>query len=355
VTPDNLESDHCGPDHLPHPGDVRRGTPTRVRVLTRGWTAVLAALLNGGAYLVGSSQDRTARRVGLGESAGQARAIAFGPGDQLVVATMLDGAIRVWRIGPGGSLRAGPPVVRCGVLNRRPDAGNRRRLGRHTHGGCPGPPTAHAADRRRADLRPLLQPRRPVVGGGGRAGRHARGPGDGRRAGGGEDRAARGGQPGARARRADPGDGWPGRVGPVLGPRDGSAAARRAAARPLRDRAGALRRRPGAGLGLRLRAGRPPLGRGHGSRARGAAGPHRADPGGGVRPRRDDGRHGGGADETVRLWDVPSGWEWACLRCPGVRPGALAFSPDGRALAAGGGSSRRSGSGTSPVSRGRNP
>jgi WD40 repeat protein len=44
----------------------------------------------------------------------------------------------------------------------------------------------------------------------------------------------------------------------------------------------------------------------------------------------------GGADETVRLWDVPSGREWACLRCPGVRPGALAFSPDGRALAVGG-------------------
>ena len=44
----------------------------------------------------------------------------------------------------------------------------------------------------------------------------------------------------------------------------------------------------------------------------------------------------GGADETVRLWDVPSGREWACLRCPGVRPGALAFSADGRALAAGG-------------------
>jgi hypothetical protein len=33
---------------------------------------------------------------------------------------------------------------------------------------------------------------------------------------------------------------------------------------------------------------------------------------------------------------VPSGREWACLRCPGLRPGALAFSPDGRALAAGG-------------------
>jgi WD40 repeat protein len=43
-----------------------------------------------------------------------------------------------------------------------------------------------------------------------------------------------------------------------------------------------------------------------------------------------------GSDKTVRLWDVPSGRERACLRCPGVRPGALAFSADGRSLAAGG-------------------
>jgi hypothetical protein len=38
----------------------------------------------------------------------------------------------------------------------------------------------------------------------------------------------------------------------------------------------------------------------------------------------------------VRLWDVPSSREWPCLRCPGVRHGALAFSSDGRALGAGG-------------------
>jgi WD40 repeat protein len=44
----------------------------------------------------------------------------------------------------------------------------------------------------------------------------------------------------------------------------------------------------------------------------------------------------GGLDETVRIWDVASGRELANLRCPGVRVGVLAFSPDGRALAAGG-------------------
>jgi WD40 repeat protein len=62
----------------------------------------------------------------------------------------------------------------------------------------------------------------------------------------------------------------------------------------------------------------------------------------------------GASDETVRLWDVPSGRESACPRCPGIRPGVITFSRDGRALAAGG-SSRRSGSGTSPACRGRRP
>src|SRR6516164_3165914 len=101
MTLDELGLDHRSPDHPPPTGDALRGAPTRVRVLTRGWTAVLTALLIGGAYLVGSPQDRTARRVGLGESAGPTRAIAFSPGDELLAATMLDGAIRLWRIGPG--------------------------------------------------------------------------------------------------------------------------------------------------------------------------------------------------------------------------------------------------------------
>jgi WD40 repeat protein len=51
-------------------------------------------------------------RVGLGESAGSTRAIAFGPGDQLRAATMTEGGIRVWRIGPGSgwAIPFGPAV-----------------------------------------------------------------------------------------------------------------------------------------------------------------------------------------------------------------------------------------------------
>ena len=99
---EQLGLDHRGPDHPPHLGDPLRGAPTRVSVLTRGWSAALAALvLIGGLYLAGSPQDRSARRVGLGEAAGQARAISFGSGDDLLAATLRDGAIRVWRAGPG--------------------------------------------------------------------------------------------------------------------------------------------------------------------------------------------------------------------------------------------------------------
>src|SRR5262249_45394955 len=81
--------------------DGVRGTSTRVRVVTRGWSAALAALVIGVVYLAESPPDRVAMRVGLGESAGPTCAIAFGPGDRLLAATMPDEAVRSWRIDPG--------------------------------------------------------------------------------------------------------------------------------------------------------------------------------------------------------------------------------------------------------------
>jgi hypothetical protein len=94
VTPDKLGLDHRGPDHLSHLGDALRIALTRVKILIAGWRSVLAALVIGDVYLAGSPPDRIAMRFGLGESAGPTRALAFGPGDPLLAATMLDGAIR---------------------------------------------------------------------------------------------------------------------------------------------------------------------------------------------------------------------------------------------------------------------
>jgi len=42
----------------------------------------------------------------------------------------------------------------------------------------------------------------------------------------------------------------------------------------------------------------------------------------------------GGEDETVRLWQFPEGVEWDRLEAPPYMPPSLAFSPDGRRLAA---------------------
>jgi WD40 repeat protein len=42
------------------------------------------------------------------------------------------------------------------------------------------------------------------------------------------------------------------------------------------------------------------------------------------------------ADGTVRLWDVATGRERLALRCDGLAPMAIAFSPDGRTVVAGG-------------------
>jgi len=95
-----------------------RGTSTRVRVVTWSWAAALAAVVIGGVYLAGSPPDRVAMRVGLGESGGLTRAIAFGPGNQLRAATMHDGAIRPWGIGPGSGRAVHCEPARPGSLRR---------------------------------------------------------------------------------------------------------------------------------------------------------------------------------------------------------------------------------------------
>jgi hypothetical protein len=101
-----------GPDRGAGSDDARGGHRTRVTVLTRGWAAALAALVISAFYLAGRPQFRPARQVSLGESAGQARAITFGPRGELLSATMLDGAIRLWRIDPGSgrAVPLGPAV-----------------------------------------------------------------------------------------------------------------------------------------------------------------------------------------------------------------------------------------------------
>src|SRR6516225_6459564 len=106
MTRDELGLEHGGPDQPPHPGEAR-GAPARVTVLTPGLAAGLIALVIGGAYLAGPAHDESARRVILDDPAGQARAIAFGPGGEVLTATMLDWAIRLWRVDPG-SVRARP-------------------------------------------------------------------------------------------------------------------------------------------------------------------------------------------------------------------------------------------------------
>jgi WD40 repeat protein len=61
----------------------------------------MAALALGSLYFVGSSKDQSERHISLGESAVRTSALAFGPGDELLVSTILDGAARAWRIPPG--------------------------------------------------------------------------------------------------------------------------------------------------------------------------------------------------------------------------------------------------------------
>jgi WD40 repeat protein len=90
------------------PADV----PIQVHVLTRGWVAALVLFAIIGVYLVGSSQREPVKRIGLGRAAGQTRAIGFGPDGDLFVATMLDFAVSLWRIDLefGRAELSGPPT-----------------------------------------------------------------------------------------------------------------------------------------------------------------------------------------------------------------------------------------------------
>jgi WD40 repeat protein len=112
VSPHPLRPHDLGPGAAAGRGEDSGGARTRVKVLTRGWAAALAALALGALYLAGPPQPVTARRAALGESAGQARALAFGPGGEVLAATMLDGTIRRWSVDPttGRAGPLGPPL-----------------------------------------------------------------------------------------------------------------------------------------------------------------------------------------------------------------------------------------------------
>jgi hypothetical protein len=101
-----------GPSDGAGRGDETRGARTRVKVLTWGWAAVLAALVITVVYLAWSPYSRPARRVSLGEAAGRSRAIGFGPGGEVLAATMFNETIRLWRIDPGSgpAVPVGPAV-----------------------------------------------------------------------------------------------------------------------------------------------------------------------------------------------------------------------------------------------------
>jgi WD40 repeat protein len=300
---------------------------------------VLAALAVAVVYLAGSPRSESARPVSLGEGAGQARAIAFGPGDQLLAATMLDGVIRIWRIGPGSdrAVSSGPSLPGFAAA-LSPDGATL------AVGGDSAVTLGEAA------------PDRP---------RHALWTGDGWTCAlafsrDGQSFAAAGERGVTRWDTATAGERAATRIGLreavslalgpdgrslVTGGRDGwvrfwdlETGRQRLALRPharyvtalaLSDDGRALASASDCERVARLWD--VATGRGL-VELRGHTAPVQAvafAPGGMMVAT-------GGADETVRLWDVPSGREWACLRCPGVRPGALAFSPDGRALAAGG-------------------
>jgi WD40 repeat protein len=100
VTVPLLDPQDPGPDDGTGPGEDSGGVRTRVWTLTRGYTAVLAGVAITVVYLAGSPRSESAKQVNLGEEASWCRAIGFGPGGEVLAATMLDRVIRLWRFDP---------------------------------------------------------------------------------------------------------------------------------------------------------------------------------------------------------------------------------------------------------------
>jgi WD40 repeat protein len=301
--------------------------------------ATLTTLVIGAFYLDGSPRSRPARQVSLGGSTAPSRAIAFGPGGELRVATLLAGATQIWRIGPGSG-RAAPsgPALPGFAWAFSPD-GATTAVGGHStvtirEANAERPTRTFKSDDGRISA---LAFRRD---GGMLASAGERGVSLWDTKVGGERAAMRIGLrggislafgPDGRSLATGGQDGYvrlwdlaTGRQRLVVQAhaRDVNSLAfsddgRTLASASVCDQVARLWD-VASGRGLVALAG-------HTALVQSVA----FAPGGRTVAT-------GGADETVRIWDVASGRELANLRCPGVRVGVLAFSPDGRALAAGG-------------------